>query len=63
MVLSRFAFWTHRATRASMIFAGGDAHCVVKPSPVRGFGESFPVGVKLRRVGLIAFASAAYRSS
>lgn len=37
LVLSRFAFWTHGATRASWIFAGGDAHCVVKPSPVRGF--------------------------
>ena len=44
LVLSRFAFWTHRATRASMIFAGGDAHCVVKPSPVRGFGDEVCCG-------------------
>jgi hypothetical protein len=61
LVLSRFAFWVHRATRASTIFAGGDAHCVVKPSPVQGvLGTSYAVGVKLRRVGPIAFASAAY---
>jgi len=46
------------------IIAGGDAHCVVKPFPRQGvLGTMYAVGVKLRRVGLIAFASAAYGSS
>lgn len=64
--------WTHRVTTKNLDFAGGDAHSVVKPRPLRdasqgrdtmgGFlwGEAFAVGVKLRRIGPMVVASVAY---
>jgi hypothetical protein len=60
LVLSRFAFWTHCATRASYDYRGRRCPQCCQAIPRQGvLGTSYAVGVKLRRVGLITFASAA----
>lgn len=59
MVLCRFAVGRIVPLELVNSVAGGDVHSVVPPLRQRE-GEVFAVGVKLRQVGPIAFASAAY---
>lgn len=60
MVLCRFAVGRIVPLELVSSVAGGDVHFVVLPPLRQREGEVFAVGIKLRRVGPIAFASAAY---